>query len=123
MAVWDWAVSGSTWTDTTEQTAVSIACRVHCIEIEPNLAQSAAAYLQLWDASNPTPGTTAPDYAYKINTTTVEGLKRKEKIIFPNGGKEFATAVTLFMSSDAGATAVLTTVIPKNIRIYYTPMA
>ena len=124
MARWSWVASGSTWTNTTEQTASSGACRLHAIEIEPNSGQSAAAYVQLWDASGPTPGTTAPDYAIMIPTNTNRGLTRKIKAIFPNGGLEFATAITLFVATAAGGgTAVATTVIPQEIKLYFTPMA
>jgi len=119
MAVWSWATSGSTWANTTEQTVASAAVRVKKIEIFPNQAQSAIAYFDLWDASNPTPATTTPTLRIPIPSNTTSGLKRKIDAIFPNGGIRFGTALTAFCSSDGGATAVLTTTIPLEIRVHY----
>lgn len=122
MAQWKWSVSGSTWADTTEQTAVSVACRVNSITIHTDTDQT-EGHVQLWDVANPTPGTTAPDYAYCIPAATISA-KRRHKILFPGGGVIFSTAVTLFVATAAGgATAVLTTAIPDDIIIDYTPLA
>ena len=117
MAVWSWATSGSAWSDTTEQTVASAAVRLHKIEIFPNQAQSAIAYLDLWDASNPTPGTTTPTLRIPVPSATTNGMVRKISVDLH--GVRFGTACTAFVSSDGGATAVLTTTIPLEIKVYY----
>jgi hypothetical protein len=121
MAVWSWQDDGSTWADTTEQSVCTTACRITKIEIEPNGSQSAIAYLDLWDAADPTPAITTPTLRIPIQTNTVRGLQRKLSVVLPNGGIRFGTACTVFCSSDGGATAPLTTVIPQEIRIFYAP--
>lgn len=118
-AKWSWAVSGSTWADTTEQTVFSVAARVTKIEIIPDVAQSATAYIDFWDNANPTPGTTTPFLRIPVNSNTTRGLQRKIAVVFPNGGLRFGTACTAFCSSNGGATAALTTVIPDDIIVYY----
>lgn len=125
MSVWSWATSGSAWANTTEQTISSVACRVKKVEIYSNQSQSGTAYVHLYDATNPTPGTTAPLLTFSIGSQAAvsgtEGLKRKHDFILPNGGRRFGTALTIFCSSDGGATAPLTTVIPLEIKVYYEP--
>jgi len=117
MAVWSWATSGSAWANTTEQTVASAAVRLHKIEIFPNQEQSAIAYLDLWDVANPTPGTTTPTLRIPIQSVTTNGYVRK--ITVDCHGIRFGTAVTAFVSTDGGATAVLTTTIPLEIKVYF----
>ena len=108
------------WTDTTPQTVLATPCRVSAIEIQPNGAQAAQTYLQLFNNAAPTPGVTAPDLVVPIGTVTTQGLKRDVKYILPNGGFRFATACTAFNSTTPnGGTAPTTTAIVDAIRITF----
>lgn len=110
----------ATWVDTTEQTVVAAPCRVTAIEVMMNVAQT-AAFLQFWDATGPTPGTTDTFLCIPIPVIAVQGLMRKFKVIFPGGGLRFATACTMFIGvGPESATAVTTTAIPEFVKVFYT---
>ena len=112
--------SFTSWTDTTEQTVYSGACRVTKIVAYPYATQVAEVYIQFWDATNPTPGTTDTKMTIPIGTNTVNG-SRPVTVLFPNGGVRFATACTIFCATGAeGATAPITTSLPPQIDVYYT---
>jgi hypothetical protein len=107
-----------TWVDTTEQSVYAGRCFVTGIEVDKNIAQSAAAFIQLFDVADPTPGVTVPSVQVFVNALSSVG-KRKAKFIFP-GGLLFATACTAFVSTAVGgATAPLTTVLPDRVRVHY----
>lgn len=110
------------WADTTEQAVYAGACSLKAIIVLANKAQSAAAYLQLFDAAvgaGITPGTTEPAWAFKIDTQALSG-KTLHKFIFPNGGAKFNTACTAFLADAAGGgTAPLTTVLPDYIEFHW----
>lgn len=107
------------WSDSTEQTVLSARCKVTSIVIHLNYAQSANVYVQLFDATNPTPGVTVPEVQVKARALATDG-KKIAKFIFP-GGILFSTACTAFCSTaGAGATAPLTTVLPDAIDVFYT---
>lgn len=111
--------TAAAFADTTEQTVHSGPCSVKAIIIHKNHSQSAAAFIQLWDAANPTPGTTAPPWSFKVDTLTNTG-QLVTKIIFPNGGIKFNTACTIFCSTAAsGGTASTTTTLPDIIEVVY----
>ena len=105
--------------DDTEQTVCAAACRLTAIEVLLNVAQT-ACYLQLWDSADPDPGTTAPLMVIPVPTVAIQGLMRKFKVIFPNGGYRFGTALTMLATTTAtGETAVTTTAIPQRVDIFY----
>jgi hypothetical protein len=113
-------VTFTTWANTTEQTVLAATCRVTAIEIQPHASQAAEVYFQLFNDASPTPGSTAPNMVIPIGTVTTQGLKRRLKVLFPNGGIRFDTACTAFCgTAAAGGTAPTTTSLPPYIRVSY----
>ena len=105
--------------DDTEQVVCSSACRLTAVEILLNVAQT-ACYIQLWDSADPDPGTDAPVMVIPAPTVANQGLMRKFKVIIPNGGLRFATALSvLATTTPSGQTAVTTTAIPQKVDIFY----
>ena len=105
----------SAWTDTTEQTAYAGPCRLKSVEVIPYDTQVNTVFVQLFDATNPTPGTTEPTMVMPVGSLASQGRK-KRKFLFPGGGFRFATALTLFCSTTSiGATAATTTSLPPRI--------
>ena len=112
--------SFTAWTDTTEQTVYSGACRVTRVDAYPNASQSAEAYICFWDNANPTPGTTDTKMTLPIGTVTIQG-RRKTTFLFPGGGIRFATACTIHCATGPeNGTAPLTTALPPLIDVFYT---
>lgn len=108
----------TTFTDTTEQTVYAHPCSVKAIIALPNKAQSGRAYIQLFDATNPTPGTDAPGLQVWVDTLALSG-KTLHKFIFP-GAVKFGTGCTIFCSTAAGgATASTTTTKPDWIEVVW----
>ena len=60
------------FSDTTEQTVLATPCKVTSVVVKANKAQSGAAYIQLFDATNPTPGTTKPEVSFRVNTLAID---------------------------------------------------
>ena len=111
----------TSWADTTEQTVCSGQCRVTAVEVMRNVSQANEVYLSFWDASNPTPGTTAQKLTLCIPSLTVlPGPHKRIKYVFPNGILNFATACTVHMATTPnGATAPTTTSLPAVTNIYF----
>lgn len=123
----------TTWADDTEQTVYAGACRVTAIEIQPHPQQVNTVYLQLWDATNPNPGTTAATMVIPVGSVatqgagthskssgSAEGGPRTRKVIFPGGGYRFGTGCTILCTTTSvGETAATTTSLPGRVRVYY----
>jgi len=108
----------ATLADDTEQTVYAGACRLTAIEALLNVAQT-ESFLQLWDNANPNPGTTAPRMVIPIPAIATQGLMRKFKLIMPNGGLRFGTALTcLLTTTHDGETAATTTAVPQKLDLF-----
>jgi len=98
-------------------------CRVSAIHVDAALSGVAAnSFVMLYDqATAPTTGTDTPAFVHLVATAATRGLKGREKVIFPGGGRRFATGVGLGVTTTFnGATGVGTTG-PTSIDIYFEP--
>src|SRR5512146_1433854 len=125
----------SGWADNAEQTVLAAPARITAIEIQPHAQQVNTVFLQLFNATNPDlAGGDAPDMvipipsgarqgrgaAQNIADTTNYGGKQRMKIVFPNGGLRYDTAITIALSTTATAyTAATTTSLPPLVRVFF----
>jgi hypothetical protein len=70
--------------NTTEILVTSAACRVKAIELEMASDAASPVFFQAWNATNPTPGTTAPDIQVRFDILADQGSV-KAKIHFSQG--------------------------------------
>ena len=114
------AVSSATsWADTTEVVASSTATRLKSVVIRCNPDSAADSSVQLWNHANPTPGTTAPDFAILVPSAAKMG--RELKLNVPFGGIYCDTGLTWFVSTTAGGGTAATTNAPLLVDVHYTP--
>ncbi len=126
------------WVDDTEQTVHGYAARLNAIEILPHPTQANEVYLQIWNATNPNPGTTAPNLVLRIptgdsqgggaanlwTTAPTAGSSRKIKYVFSGAGFVFDTAITILATTTvSNETAPTTTSLPVQVKVFYTPLA
>ena len=98
-------------------------CRVSAIHIDAALAGvSANSFVMLYDqTAAPTTGTDTPAFVHLVETAATRGLKGREKVIFPGGGRRFATGVGLGVTTTFnGATGVGATG-PTSIDVFWEP--
>jgi hypothetical protein len=102
----------TTFSDTTEILARNGLSRLSAIRAYPGA--SANYWVQVWNAANPTPGTTPPDIQFPVYTTRREPML----VIFD---KIVLDAVSYFASTAAsGGTATTNTGIA--VEVYYEPL-
>lgn len=101
------AVSRTTaFTDDTEVTATGSAGRLLAVRIQSNPSQQNTIFLQIWDATNPNPGTTAPTMVLPIPATHAS-RRGGSKYHFAQGVL-FATAITYLVTTTATGDTVPT---------------
>lgn len=116
----------STYDDDTEQTVFATACFVKAIIITPAKTDATNHFLQLWNLTNPDPGTDAPDAVIPIRgtgATALSSIEKPIKVIFPNRGLHFDTACTMLVTTTStGQTAPAAGDDPV-VEIHYAPIA
>jgi hypothetical protein len=111
----------TTWADTTEVAVTTAATWVKGVEVTVQEDSTAEVYVQLFNATGVTPGTTAPNVVLPIPAVTADNRK-KRKYVFP-GGLAFGIALEWFVSTTHdGATAPTTDNLPLEAILYYEPM-
>jgi hypothetical protein len=103
----------TTWTDTTDVICSTAAVRVKSVTIQRLPTATAVVYVQLYNSANATPGSTTASDIISAGFGDPEGTRVKVNF----HGKKYGTGLTIFCSSDAGATAPLTVEIPSEVRV------
>jgi len=116
----------STFASTTIYTASATAAYVKAIIAYPGDLSTVSAFVQLYNAAGAEPGTTVPDAVFPIRPaggTALSSRRRPAKFIFPNGGIQFDTALTLTVTSTGtGSVAPQNASAPGRVEIHYAPI-
>lgn len=110
--------TATSWADTTEVSAYAAAVRLKAVVLDLAQGVSNETFVQLWDVANPTPGTTAPRLVLPVPRTTLIGIRRRIKYVFP-GGLPFTTALTWFVSTTHDGATAATTDAPLVVEIHF----
>lgn len=103
--------------------AGSVPTRVSKIRIQLNPAATVTSFLQLFDAAAPTLGTTTPNDVLEVPlpANAALGIKQTHVVVFPGGGKRFATALSVGCTTTYNGATGATTHAPLSIDIYWEP--
>lgn len=103
-----------------EVQVVTGAVRLKAVEIGLQSGATADGYLRLWNAANPTPGTTEPDIVIYLPTQTKQGETR---IKVPLAGLRFDTALSygVYTTPHSGSTTSSAGDAPLSVTVYYDP--
>lgn len=108
----------TTWADTTEVLAYTGKCRVKSVQVFRKPTATAVCYIQLWNATNPTPGVTAPNDVIEVPYDTADREGCVLKVNFH--GKFYGTGLSWFCSTAAtGGTAPTSGDLPLECRLDY----
>lgn len=121
MAVWSARWDGTIpFSDTTEQVVYAAAAFLSGVEIHIQKDATAAdVFVQLFDASGVTPGSTGEDLGLFIPSGDITRGQFMFRYIIPN--TQFATGIEIFPSTASGggtASAIL-----ADIRVFFNPIA
>jgi hypothetical protein len=103
----------TTWADSTDIICATSAVRVKSVTVQRKPTATAVVYVQLYDSANATPGVTTASDIISVGYGGSDGTRVKVNY----NGKKYGTGLTIFCSSDAGATAPLTVEIPSEVRV------
>lgn len=106
-------VTTTSWTDSTDVICKVGAVRVKSLTVWRKPTATAVVYVQLYDSANATPGVTTASDIISVGYGGSDGTRVKVNF----HGKKYGTGLTIFCSSDAGATAPLTVEIPSEVRV------
>ena len=111
------AVSRATsWTDTTAVVASSSGAILKTVRATLNPSAAAVSYIQIYDAAA-TPGTTAPDFVFKLEVPLNSGNKTRT---FPiPGGFRCTTALNWFVSTTHDGGTAASTSAPLAVDVHY----
>lgn len=104
----------TTWADTTDIVVSTSARRIKSVTVRRHPSATAAVYIQLYDATSSTPGSTAITDQIQVG---FGGYPTIVKVNFH--GKLYKTGLCWFCSTDLGATAPTSNEIPLECRLDY----
>lgn len=110
----------TTWADTTDIVVSSGPVRVRAVEVLRDPEASANVYVQLYNATSSTPGSTAINDQIEVGYGASGGTGGDGVHVKVNySGKYYNTGLCIFCSTDKGATAPTSTNIPTYVKVYY----
>lgn len=94
--------------------------RVTAIHIQINPAATSKQFLAVYNAAAPTVGTDDPELIASIPVTTEMPLGLgKMKIVLPNGGRRFPTALSYIVTTTLNGATASTTHAPLAVEVFY----
>ena len=101
----------------------NVAGRVsHLVIDQATDGQASTTFAMLYDkATAPAGGTDTPVFVDQVETLTLGGNRGRYKIIFPGGGKRFATGIGLFVATAFNGATGATTTAPTSVDVFFEP--
>ena len=111
--------SASAWSDTTDIIASATGVRLTTVRVRQNPDSATAAYIQLFDSADATPGSTAPNDVIYLPAPASTG--RQPEFNFDMNGKVYATGLTWGVFTTATGGTASTTGAPILVEVHYAP--
>ncbi len=111
--------SASAWTNTTDIIASATAVRLKSVKIRQDPDSATAAYVQLFNSADATPGSDAPNDVIYLPAPATNGRRPEVNVNF--GGKYYGTGLTWIVTTTATGATASTTGAPLLVDVHYTP--
>jgi hypothetical protein len=116
------AVSRTTsWTDSTGVVDYAAAAILNSVRVTLSPSATGAFYLQLFDGTTATPGSTSPVASLAV-AAPANGGNRTRTFPLP-GGMAFSTGICSFAATTLTGGTAATTNVPLAIDVHFTPVA
>jgi hypothetical protein len=111
--------SASAWSDNTDIIASSTAVRLKSVRVRQDPDSATAAYIQLFNSADATPGSTTPNDVVYLPAPASTG--RRAEFNFNMQGKYYATGLTWGVFTTATGGTASTTGAPLLVEVHYAP--
>lgn len=95
--------------------------RLFKVRVQLNPAATVTSFLQLFDNAAPTLGTTTPNDVWEVTlpANAAGGIKQTQTFVIPNGGKRYATALSVGCTTTYNGATGATTHAPLSVDLYW----